>query len=223
MKKFLISVLIILITVLAFFAIFKSISIGKWTSKNINDVKSSNDKLNERINYAKQLNNQDYPEQISKLDTATEKLKVTKEKYKNKLDYISEDINLGIVKIKHYKIEKLWITIENYAKQEDVELKLDILDSSTSGVYDLNITVVGEYIGITDFIYDLEKDDTLGFKILNFKMVPGVQISQSSTQNTTKASTDDNKTETTNTTVTTVNVDKLTATFKIEDVAIEFN
>ena len=221
MKKFLISVLIFLFTVLAFFAIFRNISIGQWTSKNINDVKSSNDKLNEKINYAKQLNNQEYPEQISKLDTATEKLKVTKEKYKSKLDYISEDINLDVVKVKHYKVEKLWITIENYAKQEEVELKLDILDTSTTGVYDLNVTVVGEYIGITDFIYDIEKDDTLGFKILNFKMIPGVQVTQESTQEDTK--TDSNDNNKTNTTVTTVNVDKLTATFKIEDVAIEFN
>lgn len=221
MKKFLISVLIFLFTVLAFFAIFRNISIGQWTSKNINDVKSSNDKLNEKINYAKQLNNQEYPEQISKLDTATEKLKVTKEKYKSKLDYISEDINLDVVKVKHYKVEKLWIAIENYAKQEEVELKLDILDTSTTGVYDLNVTVVGEYIGITDFIYDIEKDDTLGFKILNFKMIPGVQVTQESTQEDTK--TDSNDNNKTNTTVTTVNVDKLTATFKIEDVAIEFN
>lgn len=228
MKKFLISILVILIMILAFFVIFKNINIGNWKSSNINDIKNLNSGLEQKINEAKQLNNQDYPNEVSKLDSSMEKLKIAKEKYQSKLSYVSEGVDLGVVSIKNYKIERLWITLENYAKNENVELKLEVVDATAAGLYDLNITVVGEYIGITDFIYDIEKDDTLGFKILNFKLIPYVATTtSSSTSSTNKTTTDtqntDDSTQTTTASTTSVRVDKLTATFKVEGVEIEFN
>ncbi len=227
MKKFLISIVVILFMILTYFVIFKNITIASWKSSNINDIKQLDSNLNEKINTAKQLNNQEYPEKVSKLDSAMEKLEVTKEKYESKMSYVSQDVNLNVVNIKSYKIERLWITLENYAKTENVELKLEVLDTSSTGLYDLSITVVGEYIGITDFIYDIEKDDTLGFKILNFKLLPGVTTTTTtseSSETTNKTTTDANKnSDNTTTTTTSVKVDKLTATFKIEGVEIEFN
>ena len=38
--------------------------------------------------------------------------------------------------------------------------------------YDLNFVATGDYVGITDFIYDIENDSSLGFKIEGFKMEP---------------------------------------------------
>ena len=38
---------------------------------------------------------------------------------------------------------------------------------------DLKFTVTGEYIAITDFIYSLEDDDTLGFEISEFLLEKG--------------------------------------------------
>ena len=166
MKKVLISILIVLIMILTFFVVFKNINIGEWKSKNINDIKNLNSELDQKINNAKQLNNQDYPNEVNKLDDSMEKLKIVKKKYQNKMEYVSGNVDLGGVSIKNYKIERLWIALENYAKNENVELKLEVVDAASKGLYDLNITVAGEYIGITDFIYDIEKDDTLGFKIL---------------------------------------------------------
>ena len=214
MKKVLISIVVVLFMILTYFVIFKNITIASWESSNINDVKQLDSSLNEKINTAKQLNNQEYPDKVSKLDSAMEKLKVAKKKYESKMAYVSQDVNLDVVNIKSYKIERLWITLENYAKTENVELKLEVLDTSSSGLYDLSVTVVGEYIGITDFIYDIEKDDTLGFKILNFKLLPGVSTTSTTTSDPSKI---------TNKTTASVRVDKLTATFKIEGVEIEFN
>ena len=112
------------------------------------------------------------------------------------------------VEIKEYKIERLWIALENYAKKEGIELKLDVADTNVADVYDLNVTVKGEYIQITDFIYDIEKDDTLGFKILKFKMTPAAITT------TTKTETGEE--------VTVTNYDWLTATFEIKSVGIDF-
>lgn len=229
MKKVLISILIVLIVILTFFVVFKNINIGEWKSKNINDIKNLNSKLEQKINNAKQLNNQDYPNEVNKLDDSMEKLKIVKKKYQNKMEYVSGNVDLGGVSIKNYKIERLWIALENYAKNENVELKLEVVDAASKGLYDLNITVAGEYIGITDFIYDIEKDDTLGFKILNFKLTPYVATTttnnntNNNTTSNTKNTDDQNKTTQTTTSTTSVRVDKLTATFKVEGVEIEFN
>lgn len=229
MKKVLISILIVLIMILTFFVVFKNINIGEWKSKNINDIKNLNSELDQKINNAKQLNNQDYPNEVNKLDDSMEKLKIVKKKYQNKMEYVSGNVDLGGVSIKNYKIERLWIALENYAKNENVELKLEVVDAASKGLYDLNITVAGEYIGITDFIYDIEKDDTLGFKILNFKLTPYVATTttnnntNNNTTSNTKNTDDQNKTTQTTTSTTSVSVDKLTATFKVEGVEIEFN
>ena len=229
MKKVLISILIVLIMILTFFVVFKNINIGKWKSKNINDIKNLNSELEQKINNAKQLNNQDYPNEVNKLDDSMEKLKIVKKKYQNKMEYVSGNVDLGGVSIKNYKIERLWIALENYAKNENVELKLEVVDAASKGLYDLNITVAGEYIGITDFIYDIEKDDTLGFKILNFKLTPYVATTttnnntNNNTTSNTKNTDNQNQTTQTTTSTTSVRVDKLTATFKVEGVEIEFN
>ena len=229
MKKVLISILIVLIVILTFFVVFKNINIGEWKSKNINDIKNLNYELEQKINNAKQLNNQDYPNEVNKLDDSMEKLKIVKKKYQNKMEYVSGNVDLGGVSIKNYKIERLWIALENYAKNENVELKLEVVDAASKGLYDLNITVAGEYIGITDFIYDIEKDDTLGFKIINFKLTPYVATTttnnntNNNTTSNTKNTDDQNKTTQTTTSTTSVRVDKLTATFKVEGVEIEFN
>lgn len=229
MKKVLISILIVLIVILTFFVVFKNINIGEWKSKNINDIKNLNSELKQKINNAKQLNNQDYPNEVNKLDDSMEKLKIVKKKYQNKMEYVSGNVDLGGVSIKNYKIERLWIALENYAKNENVELKLEVVDAASKGLYDLNITVAGEYIGITDFIYDIEKDDTLGFKILNFKLTPYVATTttnndtNNNTTSNTKNTDDQNQTTQTTTSTTSVRVDKLTATFKVEGVEIEFN
>ena len=229
MKKVLISILIVLIMILTFFVVFKNINIGEWKSKNINDIKNLNSELEQKIDNAKQLNNQDYPNEVNKLDDSMEKLKIVKKKYQNKMEYVSGNVDLGGVSIKNYKIERLWIALENYAKNENVELKLEVVDAASKGLYDLNITVAGEYIGITDFIYDIEKDDTLGFKIINFKLTPYVATTttnnntNNNTTSNTKNTDDQNQTTQTTTSTTSVRVDKLTATFKVEGVEIEFN
>ena len=42
--------------------------------------------------------------------------------------------------------------------------------SGTNGLYDLYFTANGTYVGITDFISDIENDSKLGFKIDDFKL-----------------------------------------------------
>ena len=82
-------------------------------------------------------------------------------------------MELGLAgQIQEYKVETLWVKLGTYATTEGVILQMDIKGSSTggSGRYDLNFRVNGNYIGITDFISDIENDSMLGFKIEEFKI-----------------------------------------------------
>ena len=188
---------------------------GKQKLKNI---ETSSNNLNAKIATAKQKNDSEYPQSIEELEKSIKNLKVTKEKYKSKTAYIAENVELGVVPTKEYKIERLWIVLENYAKKEGIELKLDIKEASSGkGKYDLDVTLSGEYIGITDFLYDIEKDDTLGFKVLNFKIQP--MSSSTSTTNTNNSSQGNEK----ETKIIVVDASKLKTTFTIEDVGINFD
>ena len=192
MRKFLISILIILLMILACFLILNDIPIGNWKNKNIDDIKQLNANLDEQIEIAKELKNQQYPTSIENLQTSIDALKTTKERYQSKVSHITDNVELGVVEIKEYKIERLWVTLGNYAKENGVDIQMDLLDTTTQDVYDLNITLIGGYIGITDFIYDIEKDDTLGFKILNFKILPNAMAEAIENSNT---ETEDTQTE----------------------------
>ena len=70
MKKFLISILVILLLVLTYFVVLKNITIATWKSKSINDIKNANNELNKQIDMAKQINNQEYPQSIEKLENS---------------------------------------------------------------------------------------------------------------------------------------------------------
>ena len=79
-----------------------------------------------------------------------------------------------------YEVDFLWATIGNYATENNLTLQFDITKSTSiaavSADYamcDLNFTVTGEYIAITDFLYDIENNDKLGFEISNFVMEKG--------------------------------------------------
>ena len=230
MRKFLISILIILLMILACFLILNDIPIGNWKNKNIDDIKQLNANLDEQIEIAKELKNQQYPTSIENLQTSIDALKTTKERYQSKVSYITDNVELGVVEIKEYKIERLWVTLGNYAKENGVDIQMDLLDTTTQDVYDLNITLIGGYIGITDFIYDIEKDDTLGFKILNFKILPDAMaeaIENSSTETEDTQTEDepdiDKYTNANTTTLTSEDLNTLRATFKIEGLGIVFN
>ena len=122
----------------------------------------------------------------------------------------------------HWK-ERLWIALENYAKKEKIELKIDIKNSTVdTNTYDLDITLSGQYIGITDFLYDIEKDDTLAFKILNFKLTP-TTTSETSNKEEEKTQETSKKAEEETSEKIYADFDKLKATFTIEDVRINFN
>lgn len=204
MKKALISIIgVILLILICVFAI-KGISIGKLSVYSWKDIKEQSLNLDKKIEEANTETNQNYAKSIADIETATTNLKNLKEEYESKVGVNGE---LGITQIEKYKIEYLWSIIGGYGDDESVQVTLEFKETSIDDTYNINFTLYGSYTGITDFLYDIENDDELNYRIKDFKIEPS-----STTTNTTT----DNK-------VTTVSTDILKATFVVENIIIKFD
>lgn len=171
MKKILISILIVLLLILSYFWIWHGIKVIKIES--VNDIKKAGLKLEEHLNSANELDSQTYPNKEEELKKAIDSLKASKQEYENKSKYNTSGTSIGNVEIKTYKIHYLWAVLGSYRKEENVKsLNLDLKTTGTQDVYDLQITLVGSYVAITDFIYDMENDEQLNFEVKNLSIQP---------------------------------------------------
>lgn len=172
MKKILISIIIILLIGLGYTIGVKSLSIGQLKLESVGDIKNASANLDQKFNTSKEISAKTYPKSIEDLDKVVRDLKTAKQQYQAKtLNNPDVQSNLGVIQVEKYNIEYLWTIIGNYATKNGVTLTLDIKSTSAQDVYNLNFSLEGKYIGITDFIYSLEDDSELKFEIKDFKML----------------------------------------------------
>ena len=174
MRKILLGLVTIFLLGFAIYIAVYGVNLGSIKIDSILAIKEENAKLEQKIENATKLKNTDYTQDLAALENAYKKLMTEKDKYEQMLELGVDENGEALNKIPEYETETLWITIGNYAKKEGVDLKIQpTLNNNISKTYDLNFTVTGGYIQIIDFLYDIERDTTLIFKIDNFKMVPG--------------------------------------------------
>lgn len=174
MRKILLGLVSVMLFALSVYTAIYGFSIGSLEVKSIPAIKEENMRLDNKIQTASNLRTKDYPQNVTLLESAYKKLMSEKESYEQLLKLGVDENGLPLNKIQEYEMEKIWVTMGNYAQKEGVDLKMDITsNNSVSKTYDLKFTATGGYIQITDFLYDVERDTTLVFKIENFKMVPG--------------------------------------------------
>ena len=175
MKKTLILVLIFLLLVTIMFIAFNSLKIGNKEILGIKRLKEENQKLDSSIQTLSRLSSTDYNQALMDITSSSKQYELVKKEYEE-LATVSSDSEITTAnQLQKYEIEYLWTRIGNHASAENVVLKLEIMANSTSettGYYDLNFVATGDYVGVTDFIYDIENDSSLGFKIEGFKMEP---------------------------------------------------
>ena len=173
MKKILISLLILLLFVLNFIAITKGIQLFGLDIFSIGQIKEKNANLDTKIGQATTLASTDYPKVLSEMEANLKKLEEEKKNYEDMVTISTDDQVQLANQYQKYEVEYLWTIIGNHATKEGVVIKIDIVAASGENNYNLNFTVTGSYIGITEFISDIENDSALGFKIENFLMKPG--------------------------------------------------
>lgn len=238
MKKILISIIIILLIGLGYTISAKSLNIGALKLESINDIKNASTNLEQKFNTSKEISAQTYPKSIEDLDNVVRDLKKVKQQYEAKtLNNPEAQTNLGVIQVEKYNIEYLWTIIGNYATKNGVTLTLDVKSSNAQDVYNLNFNLEGTYIGITDFIYNLEDDSDLNFEIKDFEISSEkitttdkkVKLTDETTdeenEEKTSNSTNQQNTTTTKKETTTKKSDGITlyATFTVENVGINLN
>ncbi len=201
MKKILIIVMIILLSVIAYSTVANGYSVGDFLVLGIKDIQDKNNELNEKIQEANKKNTTTYQEKMNQLNVAAKDLIAKKKSYEELVSYSKDSDVAKAQQFQQYEVEVLWTKIGMYATKNGVVLKFDITESSngTPNVNDLKFTATGSYISITDFVADLEKDAKLAFTIENFELVPAA------TQDTN------------------ANGRNLQATFKVKDIALNMN
>lgn len=213
MRKIILYILLISLVIFSVFIVYKGIPEIKIESYS--SISQENKKLNTLITEANNQKEVEYKKKSDALNTAHKLLESNKESYQELLEIGVDSNGIPLSKIQEYEIEKIWITIGNYAKKEGVDVKMEITsNNSVAGTYDLNFTASGSYTSIEDFLRDLQGDNTLVFKIENFKLVAGG--TRSSTNNTVGNTTEN----TTENTASDESSGILTATFVCKDIKL---
>ena len=175
MKKTLIMVLILLLLVTIGFMVFKSLKIGSIEVLGVKNLGEENKKLDASIQTLSRLTSTDYQKALTDITSSSKQYEQAKTEYEELATVSTDNEVTTASQLQKYEIEYLWTRIGNHATSENVVLRLEVKANSTSqatGYYDLYFTATGDYVGLTDFIYDIENDSSLGFKIEGFKMEP---------------------------------------------------
>ena len=214
MKNILLTILTILITIIMVIVMKSGINIGSLHVLGFQEIADENQKLLDVIAQSKQKNNE-YTDKLQTINSDSEKLATAKKEYFDLVQVSTASEIQEAMQIKSYRVEYLWSRVGNHATKEGVKVKMEIASSSMgdSAYKDLKFTVNGNYLAITNFIYDLENDESLDFTIDNFDMksdvasftVKDVKIiqeeksSMTSSQNSVDNSNNANNTNNTNT------------------------
>lgn len=180
MRKILIIVIIVLLLVFGYNSLVNGIQIGSFQITSIKQLDENNKNLDKKTEEVNSLIDVEYPKRMSELKDASKKMQEIKEQYLNETNLSSDAEIQNALQVESYDIERLWAKVGNHAKEEGVNLKLTLtngssVDSNTeekSIIKDLSFTVDGSYIGITNFVYAMEDDTELNFRIYDFKLVP---------------------------------------------------
>lgn len=169
MRKILISILICLLLIgTAFFMVNGMNAIQV---KGFKGIDEKDKELEQKILELSNVVSVTYTNTEKNLERAAETLTLSKTEYENQAILSNLNNSSYASQLEFYDIDYLWTKLGNYAIDENVEIRIDVVAGGTSNnLFDLNFSVVGAYEDVTDFIYDIENDSKLGFKIDKFNM-----------------------------------------------------
>lgn len=174
MRKILLMVIIILVIALGYVTIVHGIGLGGFQILSIGQIKEESQNLKAKIEEVNTLIDVNYPNKIIELKKSSKRVDEAEKEYYEYTNLSSDQDIIDARTEKSYAIEFLWARLGTHARKEGINLKFEIISSSTGAntVNDLRFTVDGSYIAITNFIYAIENDSSLGFRIYNFKLLP---------------------------------------------------
>ena len=217
MKNILITVISVLMTVLIIITMIKGLTIGNIKILSIADIKQNSMDLDKKIEDLNTLKNLTYKQKVGNLEDSTKRLTTAKQKYLEVASLSTDEQIKAANQEPVYSMEFLWDKVGSYATREGLKLKWVVTPTGTTNKSTLSFTLTGAYISIINYVYAIENDSELAFRIENFKMVPAggegesltatftVNIGvkqESTTTRVTSTTTDTTKTTTNNTNTT---------------------
>ena len=171
-----ITLLIILVSVILLAYVgTQGIKIGSFEVLSIAQLIEKNQQLDDKITEASILTTTNYPDNVQTLEETYEKYEIQKQKYEE-LAGVTTETNEEIYETKQYDIGYLWRVLGNYATKRNVNLGIQVQKNNNGkSSYNINFSVSGKYVNISQFITDIENDSDLYFRIYNFKM-SGTQV-----------------------------------------------
>ena len=167
MRKILIGILTILLIVMAVLVITKGLTIGNFKILSVKQIIEGNDKLTAEISETEKLIRSNYPTELETLDSTVSSLLAAKEEYQDLADVSTKSEINKATTVETYTVEFLWTRLGRHATAEGVYLSYTPTNNS------IKFTVSGDYIPILSFGSAIENDSKLGFRIENFKLIPG--------------------------------------------------
>lgn len=167
MRKILIGILTILLIVMAVLVITKGLTIGNFKILSVKQIIEGNDKLTAEISETEKLIRSKYPTELETLDSTVSSLLAAKEEYQDLADVSTKSEINKATTVETYTVEFLWTRLGRHATAEGVYLSYTPTNNS------IKFTVSGDYIPILSFVSAIENDSKLGFRIENFKLIPG--------------------------------------------------
>ena len=172
MRKILIILLIIILLAAFGIMLTSGISIGSFVLPSIKQIIDENNGLDTKIAELNTAIENDYAAARTSLDTSVKNLQTEKQRYQDTITYSTEEEIKAANQTEEYKLDYLWTKIGLYATKNNVIIQLNVSSSTIADLYNISFTARGEYISISEFIYAIENDSSLGFKIEDFSLVP---------------------------------------------------
>lgn len=172
MRKLIISIVLVLLIYMCYDAVYVGNSyLGSAGYTTLQSERKSLDLAQQTLDFK---NNQEFTAKKMDLNSAVELYNSTKTEYET---LAAEQKQQAYNSTDLYDIDFLWTQIGNYATNNGIILKFDVVKSITTvtesteyTVCDLEFMAIGNYIGVTDFIYDIEDDDRFELEISEFTM-----------------------------------------------------
>lgn len=174
MRKILLIIIIVLLVTLGYITLVNGLNLGFIKILSVKQIQEGSQELKAKIEEANMAIDVQYPNKVKDLKDASKSMKESRDEYLRYTNLSSDEDILAARTEKSYAIEFLWAKIGTHARKEGINLKLEIAQSSTGAndVNDLKFTAEGSYIAITNFIYAIENDSELDFRIKDFKLLP---------------------------------------------------
>lgn len=182
MRKFILVVLLIVVAIICFCIIGIGIKIGPLKIYSYKEIQKASSERKVLLAELNEKNGNEFETTQKSLLSSAEKYQEKKEQYDSLVESGDLTAESNIYNSSLYDIDFLLTVVGKYATQNGVTLQFDVFKSTSSTsvsteyiICDLSFTVTGDYIPITNYISNIEDDDTLNFEISDFVLEKGGQ------------------------------------------------